>query len=99
MWGYDSAAPERAEVSHAGEHIRLGARYLSELTEAKQVEIERELGRVFTADLPLLPLMYEPEIIVKGGGLTGVSAITGTSHNGQIMHTWNMHEWDIQSRG
>lgn len=25
-------------------------------------------------------------------------ATKGTAHTGQIMHTWNVHEWDIQPR-
>ena len=76
----------------------LGARYLAELVEARQVQIERDLVRLLTAELPLMPLMYDPEIIVTGGGLTGVVVNTGTAHNGQIMHTWNVHEWDVRPR-
>lgn len=76
----------------------LGLRYLSALDEPRQFQVERELVRVLTADLPLLPLMYEPEVIVSGGGLTGVVPITGTAHNGQIVHTWNIHDWDMRSR-
>jgi peptide/nickel transport system substrate-binding protein len=76
----------------------LGMRYLTELVEARQVQIERDLVRLATVDLPLMPLVYDPEITVYGGGLTGVAAITGTAHNGQIMHTWNVHEWDLRSR-
>jgi peptide/nickel transport system substrate-binding protein len=76
----------------------LGMRYLTELVEARQVQIERDLVRLATVDLPLLPLVYDPEIVLTGGGLTGVMVSTGTSHNGQIMTTWNVHEWDIRSR-
>jgi peptide/nickel transport system substrate-binding protein len=76
----------------------LGRRYLGSLDEASQVQSERELVRLLTTDLPLMPLMYDPEQVVMGGGLTGVVPITGTSHNGQIPHTWNMHEWDLRPR-
>jgi peptide/nickel transport system substrate-binding protein len=76
----------------------LGRQYLAELSEARQIQIERELVRLGTVDLPLMPLVYDPEITVYGGGLTGVAQITGTAHNGQIMHTWNVHEWDIRTR-
>jgi len=76
----------------------LGARYLSALGETRQVQVERELVRLLTTDLPLMPLMYDPDVVVMGGGLSGVVPATGTSHNGQIMSTWNIHEWDIRGR-
>ncbi len=62
-----------------------------------KIDIERELVRLATTELPLLPLMYDPDVILTGGGLTGLQVATGTSHNGQIMHTWNIHEWDLRS--
>jgi len=40
--------------------------------------------------------MYDPDIIPMGGGLKGIVVATGASHNGQIMHTWNVNDWDIQ---
>ena len=76
----------------------LGRRYLAELVEARRVQLERDLVRLLTAELPLMPLNYEPELIVMGGGLSGVAPNTGTAHNGQIMQTWNIHEWDIRPR-
>jgi peptide/nickel transport system substrate-binding protein len=74
----------------------LSRRFLSALDDPKRVEIERELVRLLTTDLPLMPLMYDPDLIAAGGGLAGVLPATGTAHNGQIMHTWNIHEWDMR---
>jgi hypothetical protein len=51
-----------------------------------------------TSDLPLMPLRYHPEVVVMGGGLSGIIPSTGTAHNGQIVHTWNIHEWDMTPR-
>lgn len=75
----------------------LGRRLLSALDDGKRVEVEREMVRMATVDLPLMPLMYDPDLIATGGGLTGILPATGTAHNGQIMHTWNMHEWDLRT--
>ncbi|MBM2812804.1 MAG: hypothetical protein HW416_3563 [Chloroflexi bacterium] len=83
--GYSSAAWDE-----------LGRRFLSELDENRRNDLERDLARVLTTDLPLMPLMYDPDMIATGGGLTGMQPAVGTSHNGQIMHTWNIHEWDIK---
>jgi ABC-type transport system substrate-binding protein len=77
----------------------LGKRLLSTLEEPGRVAVEREMVRMLTAELPLLPVMYDPELIVSGGGLTNMQIATGTSHNGQIMRTWNVHEWDIRPSG
>ncbi|HZT08364.1 MAG TPA: ABC transporter substrate-binding protein [Chloroflexota bacterium] len=74
----------------------LDREFVSALEETKRVAIEREMVRVLTSDLPLMPLTYDPDSIPVGGGLTGVQIATGTSHNGQIMHTWNIHEWDMR---
>ena len=75
----------------------LGRRLLSSLDDAQRIEVEREMVRLSTADLPLMPLTYDPDLIATGGGLSGILPATGTAHNGQIMHTWNMHEWDVRS--
>jgi peptide/nickel transport system substrate-binding protein len=77
----------------------LGKRLHSALDEPTRVAVERDMVRLLTAELPLLPLMYDPDIILSGGGLTGVKIATGTSHNGQIMRTWNVHEWDMRAGG
>jgi peptide/nickel transport system substrate-binding protein len=77
----------------------LGKRLLSTLEEPGRVAVEREMVRMLTAELPLLPVMYDPELIVSGGGLTNMQIASGTSHNGQIMRTWNVHEWDTRPSG
>jgi peptide/nickel transport system substrate-binding protein len=68
------------------------------LEEPRRLEMERQMVRIFTTDLPALPMYYGLELVPVGGGLTGVQPIRGTPHIGTILHTWNVHEWDIQPR-
>jgi peptide/nickel transport system substrate-binding protein len=75
----------------------LGRQLLNALDDQRRVGVEREMVRVLTSDLPLMPLMYDLDVLLQGGGLSGLIIATGTSHNGQIMHTWNMHEWDMRA--
>jgi ABC-type transport system substrate-binding protein len=75
---------------------RLTEAFFVTLEEARRVEIERELVRAFTTDLPALPLYYGLEAVPTGGGLTGLLPIRGSPHAGVILHTWNVHEWDIR---
>lgn len=74
----------------------LDRRGLAALTDVERVEVEREALRLYTVELPLLPLLFSPDLIPVGGGLTGIVASTGTAHRGFIMHTWNVHEWDLK---
>jgi ABC-type transport system substrate-binding protein len=32
----------------------------------------------------------------QAAGLTGVQGLKGIAHTGHVMHTWNVHEWDLQ---
>jgi ABC-type transport system substrate-binding protein len=75
---------------------RLGEQVRVTLEEGKRVEQERELVRIFSADLPVLPLYYEIQMVPVAQGLTGVQPIRGIAHTGHVMHTWNVHEWDLQ---
>ena len=68
------------------------------LEETKRQEAERELVRVFSSDLPALPLYFGLETVPVGGGLSGIQPIQGTPHTGTILHTWNVHEWDVRAR-
>jgi peptide/nickel transport system substrate-binding protein len=77
----------------------LARQFMSAFDEPKRIAVEREMVRQLTAELPLMPLMYDPDVVPTGGGLTGVVIATGTAHNGQIMHTWNIHDWDMRPAG
>ncbi len=74
----------------------LDHRILGALHEQERVDVERELLRVFSADLPLLPLYFRFDLVPVGGGIRGPVANTGTAHRGFILHTWNIADWDVQ---
>jgi peptide/nickel transport system substrate-binding protein len=69
------------------------------LRQQERVDIEREMLRIFTADLPLLPLFFRFDLVPVGAGIKGPMPNTGTSHRGFILHTWNVAEWDLPSAG
>ena len=46
-------------------------------------------------DLPLMPLYDRWDLVPVGGGLTGPVANTGVAHKGLILHTWNVHEYEL----
>jgi peptide/nickel transport system substrate-binding protein len=66
------------------------------LEDSRRVDIERELLQVFGAELPALPTHYQVQA-VPVGGFKGYVPITGAAHTGNIMHTWNAHEWELTS--
>jgi peptide/nickel transport system substrate-binding protein len=66
------------------------------IDEARRLEAERQLVQIFSTDLPALPLYFGLETVPVGGGLTGIQPITGNPHTGTILHTWNVHEWDVR---
>jgi peptide/nickel transport system substrate-binding protein len=74
----------------------LDLRMVSTLDERGRLEIERELLRMYTSELPVLPLYYRWDVVPIGNRLTGPVANTGTAHRGYILHTWNIHEWDLR---
>jgi hypothetical protein len=51
-----------------------------------------EFVKLFTRDLPYLPLYYRLEWLAIRKGLTGVTP--RIESGGQNMNTWNMHRWD-----
>lgn len=66
------------------------------LDDRVRLELEKDLVRIFTAELPVLPLTYKFDTVPIGGGLTGVQPVTNVAHRGFILHTWNSHEWDVR---
>jgi peptide/nickel transport system substrate-binding protein len=80
----------------SAEWDRLASTLLTSLEEARRVEVEREMLRQFTNDIPLLPLYFGLESLPIGGGLAGLQPIRGNPHTGTILHTWNVHEWTLR---
>jgi peptide/nickel transport system substrate-binding protein len=74
----------------------LEQRVLGALEESARLNLERELLRLYTTDLPLLPLYFRNDLVPVGCGLTGPVPNTGVAHRGFILHTWNIHEWDLR---
>jgi len=74
----------------------LDHRLLVSMDDKARLDVEREMLRVYTADLPLLPLYFRNDLVPQSGGLTGVVANTGTAHRGFILHSWNIADWDLQ---
>jgi peptide/nickel transport system substrate-binding protein len=76
----------------------LDQRLLVALDDRSRLEIEREMLRLYTTEVPLLPMYFRNDLVPAIGGLTGPVANTGTAHRGFILHTWNIHEWDMTAR-
>ncbi|MPZ16008.1 MAG: hypothetical protein GEU73_16565, partial [Chloroflexi bacterium] len=72
----------------------VGARIRTALDEGQRLQLERQLLSVFSAELPALPIQYELQA-VPVAGFRGWVPITGSPHTGNIMHTTNIHEWEI----
>jgi peptide/nickel transport system substrate-binding protein len=76
----------------------LEKRVLVALDDRTRLDLERDLLRLYTTDLPLLPLFFRNDLVPTGGGVTGVQANKGVAHRGFILHTWNVHEWDVSTK-
>ncbi len=72
----------------------VGGRLRTTLDESARIDLERELLRVLTTDLPAMPIQYELQAIPTAG-FKGFVPVTGAAHTGNIMHTTNVHEWDM----
>lgn len=73
----------------------IGERMRVALVEEDRLNMERDLVRIFTTNVPALPLYFQVQAIPVSSALTGFQAVRGVAHTGQIMHTGNIHEWDI----
>jgi len=62
------------------------------IPEERAVDLQVEFVKLYTRDLPYLPLYYRLEWLAIRKGLTGVTPRAETG--GQNMNTWNMHAWD-----
>lgn len=88
------AGTNRGQFSSA-EWDDIGLRLRTSIDDDNRTKLERELLRVFSTDLPALALQFELQPLATAG-LKGVIAVTGTPHTGNIIHTANIHEWDVR---
>jgi peptide/nickel transport system substrate-binding protein len=72
----------------------VGKRLRNALNDKDRLDLERDLLKVFSAQLPTLPIQYEIQA-VPVTGLKNFRPITGVPHTGNIMHTTNAYEWDL----
>jgi peptide/nickel transport system substrate-binding protein len=72
----------------------VGIRLRTALDDTRRLELERELLRILTTDLPAMPIQYELQAIPTVG-FKGFVPVSGAAHTGNIMHTTNVHEWDL----
>ncbi|MBM2811461.1 MAG: hypothetical protein HW416_2220 [Chloroflexi bacterium] len=72
----------------------VGLKLRTALDDSKRIELERDLLKVFSVELPALPIHYQLQS-VPVSGLKGFRPVTGTAHTGNIMHTTNVHEWEM----
>jgi peptide/nickel transport system substrate-binding protein len=63
------------------------------ISEERAIEPQVEFVKLFTRDLPFLPLYYRLEWLAVRKGLAGITP--RTESGGQNMNTWNMQVWDI----
>lgn len=64
----------------------------SSIPEERAIELQVEFVKLFTRDLPFLPLYYRLEWLAIRKGLTGVTP--RIESGGQNMNTWNVHLWE-----
>jgi len=62
------------------------------IPESRAIDLQVEFIRLFTRDLPYLPLYYRLEWLAIRNGVTGITP--RIESGGQNMNTWNMHLWD-----
>jgi peptide/nickel transport system substrate-binding protein len=73
----------------------LEPKLLAAIDERVRLNVERDLLSIYAAELPLMPLYFRFDMVPVGGGLKGPVPNTGVAHRGFILHTWNVHEWDL----
>lgn len=63
------------------------------ITPQREEELVVEFIRIWTAELPALPLVFSVDIIPVKKGVSGVIPRIISGGNG--LHNWNVHQWDI----
>ena len=58
----------------------------------RAVQLQVEFVKLYTRDLPYLPMFYSPEILAIKKGINGITP--RIESGGNNMNTWNMHTWD-----
>ncbi|MEA2642122.1 MAG: peptide/nickel transport system substrate-binding protein [Chloroflexota bacterium] len=87
------AGTNRGQFNNA-DWDRIGDSMRVALQDSQRLSLEGDLLRVFTNELPSLPLYFEIQALPVAG-FTGVQGATGIAHTGNIMHTTNAHLWDL----
>ena len=62
------------------------------ISDDREVELQVEFVKLYTRDLPYLPLYYTPEILAVKKGVSGITPRIETG--GANANTWNIHLWD-----
>jgi peptide/nickel transport system substrate-binding protein len=62
------------------------------IPESRAIQLQAEFVKLYTRDLPHLPMYYSPEVLAIKKGLRGVTP--RIESGGNNMNTWNMHLWD-----
>jgi peptide/nickel transport system substrate-binding protein len=83
--GLNSACYQNPEAD------RLIGPLLSAIDRNEQQRLTRDLGAIYSRDLPSLPLYYTVQILLFRDGVTGIRG--GARPTGS--NTWNIHEWDV----
>jgi peptide/nickel transport system substrate-binding protein len=73
---------------------QIGLRLRTSLKDDDRIQLEGDLLKVYSAQLPAFGTYFELQA-VPVVGFKGWNAVTGAPHTGNIMHAWNVHEWEL----
>ncbi|HWP56634.1 MAG TPA: peptide ABC transporter substrate-binding protein [Candidatus Acidoferrales bacterium] len=62
------------------------------ISEQRSIQLQVEFVKLYTRDLPHLPMYYSPEILAIKKGLKGITP--RIESGGNNMNNWNMHVWE-----
>ena len=98
---YHSAGTPTAENRYSTESVSLWRNpqadaIMDELNtivpEPRAIQLQVDFVKLYTRDLPHLPMYYAPEILAIKKGLKGITP--RIESGGNNMNTWNMHVWE-----
>jgi ABC-type transport system substrate-binding protein len=98
---YHSAGTPTAENRYSTESVSLwrnpeADKIMDELntiiSEQRAIELQVQFVKLYTRDLPHLPMYYSPEILAIKQGLKGITP--RIESGGNNMNTWNMQVWE-----
>ena len=84
-------------VTHSGcyqnpENDRIANALKTEIDPGEQTRLWRELVKVQTQDVPVVPMFFLVVVTIFRDGVTGVKGDT----NPREAATWNVAEWDVR---